>query len=458
MIFFIITHSWPEFRNKPIEPALNTNMHSQDASHYLLVGFEIQTQFLVGAMNYLVEAKASSAYAEKTLDSIIGEMESAPAQSLVALDPPARLLLAEYSTYIYFQKLHPSAKFQQIKDLQKKLREKLGELSQEERGVFDILQAMDFELNDGKLLLSDENENLLGGVLGWFGQIHTSQAAAIDRASYIFMAVVDVVIVFCVMLFLSGLCWAIVLLLFFLRKTSFADRQNGAASSPLFETFSLYLAFMFGGGSLISLVYKKDTSLVTHAAVILSSLSVISWLLLNKVRPTQVISSLGLKPLGGWTKIFKEFAIGVVGYLMALPFFGISIVITAVIVAILKIDPSTSAHPIFPMLMQKKNPETLLIVAMLAVIMAPLVEEIMFRGCLYSWFRSWTGRIGAILMSSILFASIHPQGAIAILILATVGAALAFLREWRGSIYASMIMHACVNAGTLVMAYFLFYN
>jgi len=92
----------------------------------------------------------------------------------------------------------------------------------------------------------------------------------------------------------------------------------------------------------------------------------------------------------------------------------------------------------------------------LGVIVAPFVEEIMFRGALYSWLRARMGAISAMFASAILFAAVHPQGAIGLLPLSMIGLVLAFIREWRGSLLACMLAHACFNAGTLVLITVLF--
>ena len=59
------------------------------------------------------------------------------------------------------------------------------------------------------------------------------------------------------------------------------------------------------------------------------------------------------------------------------------------------------------------------------------------------------GRVAfATLISSFVFAVIHPQGLFGIPILMSVAVVFALVREWRGSVVPSMITHALVNAGT----------
>jgi membrane protease YdiL (CAAX protease family) len=69
----------------------------------------------------------------------------------------------------------------------------------------------------------------------------------------------------------------------------------------------------------------------------------------------------------------------------------------------------------------------------------------MFRGALFHYLRGrWSWAASAVVVSFV-FAVIHPQGWIAVPALGAIALALAALREWRGSIIASMVAHAFNN-------------
>jgi membrane protease YdiL (CAAX protease family) len=87
----------------------------------------------------------------------------------------------------------------------------------------------------------------------------------------------------------------------------------------------------------------------------------------------------------------------------------------------------------------------------LAALYAPIVEEIMFRGALYHHVRARLPWWLAAVAVGVLFAAIHPQGWVGIPMLATVAFIFAALREWRGSIVAPIVAHACVNGVTVTM-------
>jgi membrane protease YdiL (CAAX protease family) len=87
----------------------------------------------------------------------------------------------------------------------------------------------------------------------------------------------------------------------------------------------------------------------------------------------------------------------------------------------------------------------------IAVFAAPVTEELIFRGCLYGILRKSSGRIPAIVISSILFALIHGHlpSLPGLLVLA---AGLALIYERCGSLWAPITMHAAFNGITIISA------
>jgi membrane protease YdiL (CAAX protease family) len=106
---------------------------------------------------------------------------------------------------------------------------------------------------------------------------------------------------------------------------------------------------------------------------------------------------------------------------------------------------------------------TIIQIMVLGVIVAPLVEETMFRGALFRQLRDstrWLGFVGSALfsalLSSVIFAAIHPQGWVFIPALASLAMAFCIAREWRGSLPAGMIAHGLTNFVTLSLNVLLF--
>lgn len=88
------------------------------------------------------------------------------------------------------------------------------------------------------------------------------------------------------------------------------------------------------------------------------------------------------------------------------------------------------------------------------VVIAPLAEEILFRGYLYGKIRSKVPLWVAVLLVSLLFAVVHGQWNVAIDVFA-LSVVLCTLRELTGSIWSGVLLHMIKNG---VAFYFLFVN
>jgi membrane protease YdiL (CAAX protease family) len=102
-------------------------------------------------------------------------------------------------------------------------------------------------------------------------------------------------------------------------------------------------------------------------------------------------------------------------------------------------------------------------VMILGVIVAPICEEIMFRGVLYRNMREASNRFGLVItmtvsavVTSFIFSAIHPQGWVTIPVLMALAMGFCLAREWRGSLLASMIAHGITNFVTLTLNVVLF--
>lgn len=98
--------------------------------------------------------------------------------------------------------------------------------------------------------------------------------------------------------------------------------------------------------------------------------------------------------------------------------------------------------------LEHPDPRHRIAVILMAVIVAPAAEEIIFRGYFYGVIRRFGGRIPAILTSSLLFAAIHVHLP-SMLGLGLLAVILCLLYERTGSLWATMTMHAAFNAMTI---------
>ena len=89
------------------------------------------------------------------------------------------------------------------------------------------------------------------------------------------------------------------------------------------------------------------------------------------------------------------------------------------------------------------------LIIILAIAIAPIVEEFVFRFYLYGVIKRYAGRLAGLIINALLFAAVHahiPSAAP----LFVLGACFTLAYEWSGSILVSMTMHALFNSLTLV--------
>jgi membrane protease YdiL (CAAX protease family) len=91
---------------------------------------------------------------------------------------------------------------------------------------------------------------------------------------------------------------------------------------------------------------------------------------------------------------------------------------------------------------------TLVAIAIGAVIVAPLVEEIAFRLVIFETFKDAFGAQISMAITSVMFAAAHAS-AVAFVPLLLLGLVLQKLREKAGSLWAPITLHACFNGITV---------
>jgi membrane protease YdiL (CAAX protease family) len=92
----------------------------------------------------------------------------------------------------------------------------------------------------------------------------------------------------------------------------------------------------------------------------------------------------------------------------------------------------------------------LLLFGLTAIVLAPVTEEIIFRGAFFGGLAARWGFLPAALSSSLVFGGVHFSLS-ALFPLFLVGMILCYLYKRTGSIYPSMIYHAIFNGVTLLI-------
>ena len=98
--------------------------------------------------------------------------------------------------------------------------------------------------------------------------------------------------------------------------------------------------------------------------------------------------------------------------------------------------------------------EPLILGVITTIVIAPILEEFIFRGFLFSQLRITLGNWGAISLSSLAWTSLHFQYELKILfVLFVLGLFLGFLRWKYNSLFLVMALHAVNNLVALITAY-----
>jgi membrane protease YdiL (CAAX protease family) len=97
-----------------------------------------------------------------------------------------------------------------------------------------------------------------------------------------------------------------------------------------------------------------------------------------------------------------------------------------------------------------KDMDVLILVAFTAVIVAPICEEVVFRGYIYPALKRFSGPWVGALVTALFFSAAHGSLA-ALLPLFIFGLVLVFLYEWTGSIWAPIAAHLLFNGATVAL-------
>ena len=367
----------------------------------------------------------------------------------------------------------PGEALEQIEKLEGQMEEQHIEPDPEQRAALDALERLYRDRKDGTDTLTDGDRDLLRQQLGWTGDLAMTPPDAPDKearqrvirparrlAATFFAALVGGVVIG--MLGLAGLIRSGGLLLprQATVRTAAADRPERHLRRGVRRLHGRLPALGIGH----RLLKVPGPELLLSAAAMLISLGAgLAWPVLRGVPWRQVRQELGLT-LG--RRPWLEPLVGLGGYALVLPMFGVGIIVSSVLIQYERrwqVGERPEEHfapveePSHPIVEWLQNPDWALLgqVVLVACVLAPLVEETMFRGALYRHLRNATARLGragsfvvSAVVVSFIFAVIHPQGILAVPALMSLALGLTVLREWRGSLLPSMMVHGLHNGLT----------
>ncbi len=361
---------------------------------------------------------------------------------------------------------------EQLHEINRKYRDHRGEPPPDEEDTAQILDHLyTARIKDPKAASLPEDEQAkLRQRLDWFGELALAPPGGDTeaRVAVLTPAYRTVWAILGAGLFMFSLGTAGLVFLVTLTVLYFLDRLRGglASASPhhgvYAETFAVYMLLFLG----LSIVahYALDWlsiesgSLAISGLAALGSLAALAWPVLRGISWHQVRQDIGwhadrrpgLEPL-----------LGLGCYAQALPMLIVGLVMYFLLMKLRdrlgwgpdEFDPSNApGHPIVFWVGQA-GWWVWLEVLFVASVVAPIVEETMFRGVLYRHLRAASGGwrpalsvLFSAVVASFLFAVIHPQGFLAVPALMALALAFTLMREWRGTVLPSMIAHGINNA------------
>ncbi len=269
-----------------------------------------------------------------------------------------------------------------------------------------------------------------------------------------------------------GLCFAFGFVVYAVMGMVIWRLQTGIAHGGVYaETFALWLLVFFGASVGIAYLPMPLPRLSQALITMPTSLLALGWPMIRGVSWRQMRLDIGLTCE---RNPFVEFAAGVFCYIANLPLVVLGLAITVGLMKLQGIgtapeegdgppDFSSESMPSHPIVHVLADADWLgiLQIFLLASVVAPIVEEIMFRGVLHRHCRELTGRwrpfwsaLASTTVVSFIFAAVHPQGLTVIPPLMFMAFGFSLAREWRGSLLPSMFAHGMSNGIVLTVALF----
>jgi membrane protease YdiL (CAAX protease family) len=299
--------------------------------------------------------------------------------------------------------------------------------------------------------LLDSRQQLALKRYGWIGQLALSQNkpdSDPERKAVLQSAVRMVILMVMLMmgiLITVGAGMILLTIAIVLRKRGKLPSRLTMPEIPnnaLLEGFAIYLTGFIALPTLIQALFPG----FRIGAILLAVFAVIMAILWPRFRGSNWKN---YREALGWHRgrgLFREVGAGIVGYITGLP------LLLGAAVLVMTLSQYAGKTPVHPIVNEvSRGPLHMLMWGLMACIWAPIVEETFFRGVLFGYFRRHLAWATSSMITGFIFAIIHPQGWIALPALAVIGFNLSVIREWRGSIIASISAHALNNGSALLL-------
>jgi len=231
------------------------------------------------------------------------------------------------------------------------------------------------------------------------------------------------------------------------------DKHKGIDNIPRFHTDPLVPLLGLGGWLLGYALAAVAIALVPGErppggmAVLFQSMAgiVVTWAIVGAFsRTIPTFSAVRFLPEPDGPSPWSASTAALRAFCLLWPFMAVSLAITTLI-----FDQASQPHAVAQMLLDAPDPLTIVSLGVAVVIMAPIGEELFFRGFLQQVIRQRFGPAIAIAITALIFATVHMSPTF-ILLFATLSVAFSLVFEWVGSLWASIVLHGLWNACVLI--------
>ncbi len=294
--------------------------------------------------------------------------------------------------------------------------------------------------------------------------------ADFDQANMRFVARFTMLMGFIIFAFLGGLIVILATLFTMSRRVTAPEHREQIASPQKYGFLTIYSVFIgwLATQQIVGVIVQsalKDVHLLQQGAIVAGTATFFLYLITNG--PSVLwVNFLALKPRGikfldgirlrfkvDKSGPFRLVLYGLFTWMAAVP-----LVVLAYLIAAKYLGSQGSSNPIISIVMhaaRTNNMAAAMIFYATLGILAPICEEILFRGFLYTALRRYWGILPSMLLSAGLFAGIHLDAG-GFLPLMTLGMLFAFTLERTRSILPCIVAHGLWNSGTFTMVLLVF--
>lgn len=222
------------------------------------------------------------------------------------------------------------------------------------------------------------------------------------------------------------------------------------------KVFFVYVILMFIGLPMIVQLFQvvtgynlRDSSIGIRGTILIVSLLIGISMCLYIFYLVRYVYHRSFTALGLTTaNVFSHIVLGIKRYLITLPFIVIAGYVVNLISHYYGVSPDM--QDVVKWVLDEKSPFLLFFLLFFGTVMAPCIEEIIFRGFLQSALKKSFGGRYAIIISAFLFAFVH-MDLFASLQIFILGLLLGFLYEKTKTLAASIFVHILHNSLTVIL-------